>query len=716
MSTGVSADVIWSAAQLPQALGRLAATLGRSGPRVGGNAAPAPPEIADTARFERWLRGHGQRSGVVVVPHTLAVVGLEDQLASCGPALLRIGPATRGTFVAVRRSTRRGDIELVGPRGESQRLPAAQLAASLREQAELPDTAWFDALFRVLGEAGSPRADERRRAARMLADHSEFAIQDRCWTLDVDDRAGLRPDLRGRWYGTVLALLATYAAQRGLWIVAYALLASCVAAGPGAGGWLAAWVVALACTLPLDALMGRLFGGLALSLGASIKQYVFLRITALDPEGARRRSAGEVLARVQESQEIETLALASGLAGATALIDVAIVVGVFVHVGSLLHVQLFLGFVLAVCIAFSSLRRRASAWSEHRLSMTETMVEDVLHHRTRAVQLGADKAQDREDEQMAVHHRLARRMDDVRSLIIGAGARTWLVVSVLAMIPAVALDPSALRLTLLLGGVVFAHRVLDRLANSGVDIVDTLIAVAKLRALVRSPRAHELAGDPDLAARLPFGDDRLVSRHRPLLELQDVGFRHGDTGFQVLEGCNLRIDHGDRVLLEGRSGGGKSTLVSLLGAVRSPKQGSVRLHGLDLETVGTEAWRDSVVCVPQFQLNHVFSGSMAFNLLIGRRWPPTDRDLADAAQLCEELGLGPLLRNMPAGLAQPVGDAGWQLSHGERIRVFLARALLQGGDVFVLDESLSALDPETQLQVLACIQARARTVVLSAHT
>jgi len=123
-----------------------------------------------------------------------------------------------------------------------------------------------------------------------------------------------------------------------------------------------------------------------------------------------------------------------------------------------------------------------------------------------------------------------------------------------------------------------------------------------------------------------------------------------------------------------------------------------------------------VVCVPQFQLNHVFSGSLAFNLLMGRRWPPAPADMAEATQLCVELGLGPLLENMPAGLAQPVGEAGWQLSHGERMRVFLARALLQGGDVFVLDESLSALDPETQLQVLACIQARARTVVLSAHT
>jgi ATP-binding cassette subfamily B protein len=71
---------------------------------------------------------------------------------------------------------------------------------------------------------------------------------------------------------------------------------------------------------------------------------------------------------------------------------------------------------------------------------------------------------------------------------------------------------------------------------------------------------------------------------------------------------------------------------------------------------------------------------------------------------------------MPAGLQQMVGDSGWQLSHGERSRVYIARSLLQDLDLRVLDESFAALDPETFEQVLDCVLARTRTLVVVAHT
>jgi hypothetical protein len=80
----------------------------------------------------------------------------------------------------------------------------------------------------------------------------------------------------------------------------------------------------------------------------------------------------------------------------------------------------------------------------------------------------------------------------------------------------------------------------------------------------------------------------------------------------------------------------------------------------------------------------IFAETFAFNLLMGRHWPPNDHDLS-TAEIAGELGLGALLTRMPAGLLQLVGEGGWQLSHGERSRLFMARALLQGGDVMILD-------------------------------
>jgi ABC-type transport system involved in cytochrome bd biosynthesis fused ATPase/permease subunit len=96
---------------------------------------------------------------------------------------------------------------------------------------------------------------------------------------------------------------------------------------------------------------------------------------------------------------------------------------------------------------------------------------------------------------------------------------------------------------------------------------------------------------------------------------------------------------------------------------------------------------------------------------MGRRWPPTPQDLAEAASLCQELGLGALLEQMPAGLQQMVGETGWQLSHGERSRVFIARTLLQGAELILLDESFAALDPTNLQHALACVLRRAPTLL-----
>jgi ABC-type multidrug transport system fused ATPase/permease subunit len=108
-------------------------------------------------------------------------------------------------------------------------------------------------------------------------------------------------------------------------------------------------------------------------------------------------------------------------------------------------------------------------------------------------------------------------------------------------------------------------------------------------------------------------------------------------------------------------------------------------------------------------------GTFAFNVLLGRGWPPRPADLEDAERVCRALDLGPLLDRMPAGMQQVVGETGWQLSHGEKSRLYIARAILQGGDVLLLDESFAALDPATLRHTLGFVLENAPTVMVIAH-
>jgi ABC-type multidrug transport system fused ATPase/permease subunit len=89
--------------------------------------------------------------------------------------------------------------------------------------------------------------------------------------------------------------------------------------------------------------------------------------------------------------------------------------------------------------------------------------------------------------------------------------------------------------------------------------------------------------------------------------------------------------------------------------------------------------------------------------------------LAAAEAVCRALDLGPLLDRMPAGLLQVVGETGWQLSHGERSRLYIARALLQNAAVLILDESFAALDPKTLHRVQQCVLAHAPSLIVIAH-
>jgi ATP-binding cassette subfamily B protein len=302
-------------------------------------------------------------------------------------------------------------------------------------------------------------------------------------------------------------------------------------------------------------------------------------------------------------------------------------------------------------------------------------------------------------------------MDQMMAWVLGGVPRGWLVLGTAGLIPAFATgSASASALAISLGGMLLAYRALEKVSISLVHLADAGIAWKQIALLFQAAAHAEPLGAPAVVAQ-----PQATARGETLLEGHDLVFRYGEQSKAVLGGCDIRIQVGDHLLLQGASGGGKSTLAAVLSGLRQAQSGLLWLRGLDRATLGARTWRQRVVAAPQFHDNHVVSGTFAFNLLMGRRWPPMAEDLQEAEKVCRDLGLGELIDRMPGRLLQMVGETGWQLSHGEQSRLFMARALLQRADMVILDESFAALDPATLERALRCVHERAETLLVIAH-
>jgi ATP-binding cassette subfamily B protein len=425
----------------------------------------------------------------------------------------------------------------------------------------------------------------------------------------------------------------------------------------------------------------------------------------------RQQGAGQFFGLVAEASTIESLALNGGVGALLAILEVSIAAAVLGSVAGLLPV-LFLAtsILFAGWIANRGLSKRRT-WTGERLSMTHQLLENMVGNRTRLVQQPADQRHRREDEALNRYVDASTAMDRWELRLAALIPRGWIFIALVAVAPAAVAGVSPGRLAVSIGGVLLAYRGLRRLTVGLSDLAGAGLAASLVAPLARAASRRDTAPSPSFV--IPPG--KRQSADSVAVQAKDLVFRYR-TGEPILRDCSLRIPRGARILLEGPSGSGKTTFASVLSGLHHPEAGMLLVDGLDRSVLGAAGWRSRVAMSPQPHDNYLISGSLAFNLLMGRRWPAQEAEFADAEQVCRELGLGDLLDRMPAGLHQVVGETGWQLSQGERTRVFLARALLQRPELLVLDESFSALDPENAERSLRCVLQRAPTVLAIAHS
>ncbi len=705
-------SLTWSAGALGSAVLGVAREIGMT---AAGEDVPA--ELGETAlgdaELAAWLRSCGARAGLGVELADCGYAELERTLGALGPAIVRLELEGVPRYLAVVASTPRA-CSVLTPARERAPVPCGELVRALTAALQREAAAPVDAWLRALAVPARRARQARRKLFESLLEERRLGP---FFLLCPDPGTPFTRQLRQRGLLRLcLVLVALSAAHVALSLASWAVLGRTALSGYVEPGWISAWLLLQLGAVPFQLAIVWFGGGLLAETAVLLKRRLLAGALRIDTDRIRTRGAGRLLAMVFESEALETAGLAGAFGMLLALLQLASAVLVLAAgLGGSLEVLLLLAW--SACCAWLVLRqiRGRSLWTRERFALARAFVESVVGNRTRVAQQPEPRWHRLEDRALEAHLDVARDMDDAQTRLMVLPARGWLVIGLAGLIPAlVGGSPAPGGLVITLGGILQAYGALAALCGSAVTITGAAVAWREVRELFQAAAA---AGNPGRAifSSRREARDLVPAGGPPLLDAHGLSFQYPGRREPVLAECSLSLHAGDRVLLEGSSGAGKSTLAALLAGLRRPGSGHIAIAGLDRATLGDAGWRQRITSAPQFHENHILSASFAFNLLMGRSWPPSDADLREAADVCARLGLDALLGRMPSGMHQAIGETGWQLSHGERSRLFLARALLQDTDVLILDESFGALDPETLRRCLDLVLERARTLVVIAH-
>jgi ATP-binding cassette subfamily B protein len=243
--------------------------------------------------------------------------------------------------------------------------------------------------------------------------------------------------------------------------------------------------------------------------------------------------------------------------------------------------------------------------------------------------------------------------------------------------------------------------ILNATRDLAVALVDVTQHVARLtEAIATLLLPHELRDHPEAEPLVRSG---------AAIAFNNASFRYPG-GVQVFDKFSLRIQPGQRVGLVGQSGGGKSSLFTLLQRFYDVQHGNITIDGQDISKVTQQSLREAISVVPQDI--SLFQRSILENIRYGRP-TATDAEVLRAAisARCD------FVETLPEGLATMVGDRGVKLSGGQRQRIAIARAFLKDAPILLLDEATAALDSESEEAIREALGRlmRGRTVIAIAH-
>ena len=450
-------------------------------------------------------------------------------------------------------------------------------------------------------------------------------------------------------------------------------------------------------------------------LTARIRNDLFAHAMALSLRFHDRTPVGKLLTRLTSDVDALAEVFGSGAVGVLADLVTLLVIAV-----TMVSIEWRLGLLLLVSqvpVVFGIL------WLQGRYRKANYRVREELS------QLNADlqeNLQGLEVVQMFRREatnsaRFAQVTDAYREAVTGtilyessiSALIEWVALSAIAVVLALGgwmVLASTMGLGTLTTFILYSQRLFDplrQLAERFTQIQGGLTAVERIGELLEQPiEIADLPASDHTAAAIRSGSER-ASAGEVIFEQVSFSYRPDDP---ILSDLSFRIAPGEHVALVGPTGSGKTTVIRLLCRLYEPQQGRILLDGIDIRQLPIPTLRQRLGVV--LQDTFLFSGNVADNLRLDA---PISSDQLQG--LCAELGLDPLLRRLPDGLATELRERGGNLSSGERQLLSVARVAIRDPSVLVMDEATAFMDPSTEATLQRDLDKllHGRTAIVIAH-
>ncbi|SFF01774.1 ABC transporter ATP-binding protein [Alteribacillus iranensis] len=439
-----------------------------------------------------------------------------------------------------------------------------------------------------------------------------------------------------------------------------------------------------------------------------IRDQLFSHIQKLSLRFYSNRKAGEIISRVINDVEQTKNFVVTGLMNiwldmATILIVIAIM---FTMNGwlTLVAISLFPLYIFSIKYFYSRLRHltkvRSQALADVQAHLHER-VQGMNVIRSFALEDYEQKQFDERNNQFldrAVDHTkwnaktfaVVNTITDIAPLIVILTAGYFVITSGLAVGEMVAFVSYMERL----------YNPLRRLINSSTTLTQSIASMDRVFEFV-----DEKYDIQDHERAVP------LEHTSGSIEFENVSFSYEESVDKVLKNIHLAIQPGETIALVGMSGGGKSTLVSLIPRFYDVTAGAIKLDGKDIRDYKVRTLRDKIGMV--LQDNILFSDSVKMNIMMGNP-DATDEEVIDAAKAANAHHF---ICDLPDGYDTPVGERGVKLSGGQKQRIAIARVFLKNPPILIFDEATSALDLESEHLIQEAMEALAknRTTFIVAH-